>query len=137
MPKKAKDVTRALEKKGFRSREGDHTFFRLYADGVKTTVRTKVSHGAKEIHDGLLSAMAKQTHLRKKEFLRLIDCPLSEEEYLDLLRERDVIAGEATRPSGAEAIAGGSAGVDANYAQPTPLAKSSDQPMPSEMPPTE
>jgi predicted RNA binding protein YcfA (HicA-like mRNA interferase family) len=88
MPRSAREVAANLERKGFVPDEGDHTFFRLFVGGKNTGIRTKISHGVKEIHDGLLSQMAKQTKLVKKEFLELVDCPMSEERYRELLCER-------------------------------------------------
>ena len=92
MPRKAKDVAANLSRKGFQPREGDHTFYRLYVDGKMTGIATKISHGEKEIHDNLLGAMARQARLAKGEFLDLVDCPLSAQDYLSLLRERGHIA---------------------------------------------
>jgi predicted RNA binding protein YcfA (HicA-like mRNA interferase family) len=77
MPRPAREVMASLEKKGFTKKENDHTFFHLWVDGKKTTVYTKVSHGEKEIHDNLLGAMARQLRLSKKQFLELVDCPLT------------------------------------------------------------
>ena len=88
MPRKAITVIENLQRKGFRKRQGGDKYFHLYVDGKKTAVFTFVSHGEREIHDGLLGQMAKQTRLVKKEFLDLIDCPLTEEQYVRLLRER-------------------------------------------------
>jgi predicted RNA binding protein YcfA (HicA-like mRNA interferase family) len=92
MPRKTKDVCENLLKKGFTQRNGGDKYFHLFVDGKKTPVFTFVSHGAKEIHDGLLGQMAKQTKLVKKEFLDLVDCPMTEPQYLGLLRERGHIA---------------------------------------------
>jgi len=88
MPRKAKDVSANLLRKGFQQREGDHFFFRLYINGKKSGVSTKISLGEKEIHDGLLGQMARDTKLVKHEFLDLVDCPMSTERYVELLRER-------------------------------------------------
>ncbi len=88
MPRSARNVAANLERKGFIADDGNHTFYRLFVNGKNTGIRTKISHGEKEIHDGLLSQMAKQTRLAKKEFLELVDCPLTEAQYLGLLRER-------------------------------------------------
>lgn len=49
--------------KGFRPREGDHTFLVFYKDGKKTCIFTKVSHGGsggRELDDHLIHQMAKQ-----------------------------------------------------------------------------
>lgn len=88
MPRKAKDVSANLLRKGFQQREGDHAFFRLYVAGKKTRVATKISHGEKEIHDGLIAQMARDTKLVKSEFLELVDCPMTAERYIELMRER-------------------------------------------------
>ncbi|MGL4514888.1 MAG: type II toxin-antitoxin system HicA family toxin [Lacipirellulaceae bacterium] len=87
MPRDAKQVSAALMKKGFVPDEGDHTYYRLFVGGKNTGIRTKISHGEKEIHDGLLAQMARQTKLVRRDFLKLVDCPLSEAEYLELLQE--------------------------------------------------
>ncbi len=91
MPKAARLVMAALEKKGFQKRENDHTFFHLYVGGKKTIVFTKVSHGEKEIPDKLLGVMARQLKIKKKQFLDLIDCPLTEEKYLEILRQAGIV----------------------------------------------
>src|SRR5205823_4623038 len=54
----------------------------LWVDGKKTRIYTKVSHGEKEIPDNLLGAMARQLNLNKKQFLELVDCPLTREIYV-------------------------------------------------------
>lgn len=87
MPRDAKSVAAGLAGKGFSLREGDHHFYSLVVGGKKTGIFTKISHGEREIHDGLLAQMAKQTRLVKKDFLDLIDCPMSAAEYLKKLRE--------------------------------------------------
>ena len=87
MPKPAKTVDTALCSKGFRSHNGDHVYYYLYVDDRKTVVRTKISHGEKEINDNLLGLMARQVKLSKKLFGDLIDCPLSYEQYVSHLRE--------------------------------------------------
>ena len=49
--------------------------------GKKTIVRTKTSHGAREIDDNLLAQMAKQCKLSNGDFGLLVECPLSRDEY--------------------------------------------------------
>ena len=94
MPRKAKDVTASLLRKGFRRRNGGDKYYHLHVDGKKTPVFTFVSHGEKEIHDGLLRQMAIQTRLPRARFLDLVDCPLSAEEYLKSLRDGGHIPSE-------------------------------------------
>ena len=92
MPKNARDVKSALARKGFRLKENDHTFFHLFVDGRKTVVYAKISHGEKQIGDKLLSLMARQMRLSRREFVDLIDCALSEPGYIALLRARGAIS---------------------------------------------
>ncbi|HRP61922.1 MAG TPA: hypothetical protein PK400_01365 [Phycisphaerales bacterium] len=100
MPKPAKDVAFGLQAKGFECREGDHKFFHFLNDGKKTIIFTKISHGEKEIHDGLLATMARQVRLTKKQFNDLVDCPLDLDEYKELLRKSGAIENpHAKRPS--------------------------------------
>lgn len=99
MPKPAKDVAASLTKKGFHSHHSDHQRFYLHVEGKKTAVRTMISHSAKEIDDNLLSLMARQVKLNKKLFADLIDCPLSQEQYVKLLRE----GGHVSRPDSGKA----------------------------------
>ena len=94
MPRKARDVSAGLLGKGFRLREGDHKFFHRHVEGKKTVVFTKISQGEREIADGLLGQMAKQVRLSKRDFLGLVDCPLSEEQYVAMLRELGHVAGK-------------------------------------------
>jgi len=92
--KKARELAAALASKGFRAREGDHTFYFLYAGGRKTSVRTKISHGAEEYGPGLLSQMSKQLHLRSHELDDFVECPLSHRGYLELLVQRGTLPAE-------------------------------------------
>jgi hypothetical protein len=82
MPRKQNEVEKSLLAKGFRAKEGDHTYFNYYSKaGKKTAVFTKTSHGAREIDDSLLSRMSKQCKLSNKDFGLLIDCPLDRDTY--------------------------------------------------------
>jgi predicted RNA binding protein YcfA (HicA-like mRNA interferase family) len=82
MPRKQADVEKSLLSKGFQAGGGDHNFFIYYSvAGKRTVVRTKTSHGAREIDDNLLAQMAKQCRLSSKDFGLLVECPLSREAY--------------------------------------------------------
>jgi hypothetical protein len=82
MPRKQADVERALRNKGFTQSESHHHFFIYHSiAGLKTPVKTKTSHGQREISDDLLGKMAQQVKLSKGDFLDLVDCPLSREAY--------------------------------------------------------
>ena len=84
MSLKRRDIEKALERKGFKRTEGDHSFFIFYTQaGKKTTVRTKTSHGrgSEDIGDTLISRMAKQCELTNGDFRQLVDRRLSRKNY--------------------------------------------------------
>jgi hypothetical protein len=94
VPRAKSEVESNLLSKGFRQRNHDHRYFIYYTfDGRKSRVRTKTSHGTKHksIPDDLLSAMGRQCGLTKTEFLKLVDCPMSREEYEELITDRGKI----------------------------------------------
>jgi ribulose kinase len=75
-------VETGLRSKGFIQSDGDHHFFIYYTlEGVKSRLRTKTSHSGKDIGKPLFSQMAKQCGLTAGDFTRLVDCPLSREDY--------------------------------------------------------
>ncbi len=82
MPRDRRIVDKGLLKKGFVKSERDHTYYTFHTtSGVKTSVFTKVSHGAREISDNLLSKMSRQVRLSRSEFDELIDCTISRHDY--------------------------------------------------------
>jgi len=82
LPRSRRVVEESLLDKGFVQQEGDHHYF-VYRtkDGLKTRARTKTSHSPKvrDISDALLSQMAKQCLITKPDFLRLVDCPMTQD----------------------------------------------------------
>jgi hypothetical protein len=92
MPRKQSEVERSLTTKGFKRKEGNHSYFNYYAtSGKKTAVFTKTSHGAREIDDSLLGQMARQCKLSRADFELLIDCPLDRGTYENKLIEKRAI----------------------------------------------
>ena len=92
MPRKQNDVERSLKTKGFKQREGDHSYFNYYSTtGKETAIFTKTSHGAREIDDSLLGRMARQCKLSRADFDRLVDCPLDRDSYEIKLIEQKAI----------------------------------------------
>ncbi len=87
-PRKTKAIRAALLKKGFVADDTHHEMFWLLVDGKKTSVRTRISHGAKEYGDELLALVARQVGLGKLELYRLIDCPMDGEKLRALLLDR-------------------------------------------------
>lgn len=83
-----RDVESALRKKGFRQSNGSHRKFVFYTcGGKKTSVWTETSHGSKhrDLSEFILHKMADQCRLSYPQFRRLIECPMSREEYEGLL----------------------------------------------------
>ena len=94
MPRKQADVEKSLLNKGFQAGGGDHNYFFYYSKaGKKTIIRTKTSHGSREIDDNLLAQMARQCRLSNKDFGLLIECPLSRDDY-----EAKLVAAGAVAP---------------------------------------
>ena len=81
-----RDIDKALCKKGFR-REMDGKHIRYF---FNVRIFTHISHGMMGTAIGapLISKMAQQLRLTKKQFLALIDCPLDEEGYREILRDQ-------------------------------------------------
>ena len=95
MPRKQADVEKSLLNKGFQAGGGDHNYFFYYSKaGKKTIVRTKTSHGSREIDDNLLALMARNCKLSNKDFGLLIECPLSRDNY-----EAKLVAAGAVAPT--------------------------------------
>lgn len=82
--RKRDEVENRLERKGFNKSNNDHRkFIYTTVNGKKTSVWTKTSHGSShyKLSEDLLRKMAKQCHLSKSDFDRLLDCPMSREDY--------------------------------------------------------
>lgn len=89
--RKAREIKEGLTKKGFIPVQGDHTFLFLSVEGRKSSIRTKISHGNKEYGDNILSLVARQLRITTKQLDDLLDCPLSYEDYLTVLKEKKII----------------------------------------------
>lgn len=88
---KARKVKQSLAKKGFEEESSDHYYFVLCENGKKTRVYTKTSRNNQDIDDPLISLMSQQLHLTKRQFMDLINCPLSKEEYIKILKNKNII----------------------------------------------
>ena len=85
---RTRNVDRALVGKlGFEKQETHHHVYWLWLDGV-LVARTYISHGGRELSRYHTSQMAKQMHLHTSEFLDAVNCPLSREDYDQILRAR-------------------------------------------------
>lgn len=91
---KRRKVQSALEKKGFIEKGGRHKHFVYHTlGGIKTSVWTMISHGKgnADIDDDLLRIMASQCRLKKADFEKLIECPLSRKDYERKLYENEIL----------------------------------------------
>jgi len=88
-----KKVEKKLKQKGFRQDNNKHRYFIYWTnDNKKTNVNTHTSHGKKkDIDDGLIELMADQCKLDKKGFIKLIQCPMSRDEYEAYLKSKKAI----------------------------------------------
>ena len=85
MPRKARDVKRALQSKGFVEESSHHWRYFFYYLGKKSHIRTKISHSETDISKGLCSAMARDMKLTGPQFEEFVDCDLTAQGYIDLL----------------------------------------------------
>jgi hypothetical protein len=85
---RTRDVDRALIGKfGFDKIETHHHVYRLWLGG-KLAARTYISHGERELSRYHVGQMAKQMQLRLSEFEDAVNCPLTRQDYYNLLYER-------------------------------------------------
>lgn len=94
MSREKRDIEAGLRRKGFEAEDRHHHYFLHRAlDGRLSRIKTRTSHSAKvkSLSDQLLSAMASQCKVAKKEFLELVDCTMSQEDYEKVLVERNLL----------------------------------------------
>ena len=87
MPLAAREVDSALTSKGFKKVDRDHHFYFLWHAGKITTIRTKISHGEREISDTNCGLMARQMRLTTPQFRKFVDCTIREEHYIQMLMD--------------------------------------------------
>lgn len=90
MPRKVKQVADALVAKGMSPPDDSHhKMYRKTVNGV-TQLVTRISHGSRkaDISDTIATRMAHQCCLQLNEFWRLVDCPMTEDEWDTLVAKR-------------------------------------------------
>lgn len=90
----AKKAYQHLKSKGFQeatNKSIDHKWLEFWYEGKLTRIKTKMSHGFKEIDDSLISLMARQTYLTSKQFRSMAECTISEIQYIELLKQQNII----------------------------------------------
>jgi hypothetical protein len=97
-PRPTRKARNALLRKGFFEEEdGDHRRLHHCVDGHTTNVRTHYSHGERECNDYILGRMAKHLRISRAQLDALIDCGMSGEEYVGILRGRGELKPPADR----------------------------------------
>jgi len=86
-------IRQNLLKKGFAEvQKTKHIYYRFEPAGIMTDIQTFMSRNNQEIGNELISEMKDQLYLDKKEFIDLIDCKLSEEDYIKILKSKNLLA---------------------------------------------
>lgn len=90
MSLKGKDIDRAWAKLEMEIRDtGDkHATFR---EGGKVILTTMRSHGSGKLDGIIQHKIRQQLKLNEEQFKRLIDCPLKRPEYVEILKEKNLI----------------------------------------------
>lgn len=86
----AKKTYQNLLSKGFKAAQGDHKYLEYHFNG-RVIFHTKISHGEKELEDYHIGMMKRQCKLEKNEFIDLANCPLSANEYFEILKKNGII----------------------------------------------
>jgi len=93
MPRNKSDVIAGLTKKGFENSKNSHHQYYTYRalEGKLSDVYTYTSHSGKELSDSLLSKMSRQCKLRREEFLKFVDCTMTQQTYEQNLKDQEII----------------------------------------------
>ena len=95
MPVRTSDIELSLPRKGFEREVSHHVYFKFRYGGKDWGISTFYSHGQREVGDHLVGRMARQVKLPKADFLRLVQCPMSAEEYLELLVREGLVTADS------------------------------------------
>ena len=85
----AKKAYKNFCKKGFKespNNSPDHKYIEFWHEGKVTSIRTKFSHGKKEIDKSLIGIMSRQIRLQRADFINFAQCRISEEEYIEKMK---------------------------------------------------
>ncbi len=81
---------KALKKKGFidaTNKSKDHKWLEFWYEGKLTTIKTKFSHNDQELNNYLIKQISTQIHLNKEQFKEYVSCSISEEQYIEIVKE--------------------------------------------------
>lgn len=82
-----------LKRKGFIesiNKSPDHKRLEFFYEG-KFILSTKLSHNNQDIDNYLIKQMSYQCNLDKSDFFDLVNCPLSKEEYIQILEQKGLL----------------------------------------------
>ena len=88
--RKSKDIQTVLLKKGFilEPEKDHHQFYFLQIDGKKQAIKTYFSHSLKEYDKSLMGLIKKQLKFNDTQKAEdFFDCPMSKEQYVEMLIE--------------------------------------------------
>lgn len=85
-----RDIQAIFNKLNLKTRSTGHHYAWLVHGGRKI-LRVHVSHGKGDIPGRISDKIRSQLRLNKDNFLHLISCPLSLEQYLDILRQKGLL----------------------------------------------
>lgn len=94
-PRKPLDIEKTLLRKGFiKDGNSHHNCYYLIIDGKKSDLYTYLSHGksSEDYGNNLMNKVKKQlrfTDTKKAELF--LDCPMSEVQYIQMLKDEDAI----------------------------------------------
>ena len=91
MVRDSRKVRQNLLKKGFIEKQGTKHILYVFIHEEKRICETRMSRNDQDIDDYLIDQMKKQLFLDKQDFINLIDCPLSEEDYIKILKDKDLL----------------------------------------------
>ncbi len=89
----AKKTYKNLIKKGFvaaKNKSSNHKWLEFYHN-EELILSTKISHGEQDLNNYLIKQMATQCKLSTEEFKKLALCPLSYEQYIEILTQQGLI----------------------------------------------
>ncbi len=90
MQVKKSDIQKVFKKLGLEVRSTKHKYGWLIVDGKKI-LRVHCSHGKGEVSGKIGDKIRSQLRLSQDDFRSLISCPLSLEQYIEILREKGLL----------------------------------------------
>ena len=87
---KTVDIERIFNKLSLQVRSTGHTYGWLIVNGKKI-LRVHYSHGKGDLSDKIMHKIRGQLKLSEKDFKNLVACPLTYEDYLDILKRKGLV----------------------------------------------